>query len=281
MSDGIEWIDAELGDGGFSLIMVKGISHEELAVYLGAQPGTLMDPGIAHEMLKLSHGSGSRDLPAYAMLGEADNGWAFAIESPDAGDRNYRLAPGRDLWSRHTAVSVLDTTMDPPVISVGVDGDRDWMFWEYTTDKTDHPLTRRLVAEGGFVERPDRVHRDDAADDVTMSDVYRVMGEYYGLTLPRQAIVDGRLPHAFTEPRTLVHPCARCPVCGDKRMLPYGGGSWGLGEHRLVCIYYKVRDIPGYPPQGCPGEISGPALAEAVREEPNPKYDNIRMPRDV
>jgi hypothetical protein len=27
------------------------------------------------------------------------------------------------------------------------------------------------------------------------------------------------------------------------------------------------------------GTISGPALAEAVREEPNPKYGNIRMPR--
>ncbi|MEU6775167.1 hypothetical protein [Streptomyces sp. NPDC046759] len=112
-----------------------------------------------------------------------------------------------------------------------------------------------------------------------MSDVYKVMGEYYGLTLPRQAIADRRLPHVFTEPRVLVRPQAQCPACGEERMLPYGSGSWRSGEYRLVCTYYKVRDIAGYPQQGCPGEISGPALVGAVREEPNSKYGNVRMPR--
>lgn len=111
-----------------------------------------------------------------------------------------------------------------------------------------------------------------------MSDVYRITGEYYGLSLPRHAIIDQRLPHVFSEPRVLVRPQARCLVCGEQ-MVPYGGGSWGPGEYRLVCVYYKVRDIPGHAPQGCPGEISGSALADAVREEPNPKYGNIRMPR--
>ncbi|MFI6360635.1 hypothetical protein ACIBJF_50930 [Streptomyces sp. NPDC050743] len=62
-------------------------------------------------------------------------------------------------------------------------------------------------------------------------------------------------------------------------MLPYGDGSWGPGEYRLVGVYYKVRDIVGYPPQGGPGEITGPALAGAVREEPNPKYGDFRMRR--
>lgn len=82
-------------------MMVKGISHEELAVHLGAQPGTVMDPDTAHEMLKLS--PGPWDLPDYAMLGETGNGWAFAVESPEARDR-------------------VDRTMDPPIISVNVVG---------------------------------------------------------------------------------------------------------------------------------------------------------------
>ncbi|MGW3633293.1 hypothetical protein ACWD7F_24580 [Streptomyces sp. NPDC005122] len=276
MSDGIEWIGDELGRGGFSLTMVKGIRLEELAVYLGAQAGTVMDPDTAHEMLKLSPGPWG--LPDYAMLGETGNGWAFAVESPEARDRVDRLAPGRDMWSKHTVVTIWDSTMDPPMISVSVDGKRDWMFWEYHTNETDHPLTRRLVAEGGFVVLSDRVHRDDESH-VTMSDVYRIVGEYYGLSLPRQAVTGQRLPHVFSEPRVLVRPKTQCPVCGEHRMLPYGGGSWGPGEYRLVCIYYKVRNIPGHPPQGCPGEISGPAPATAVREEPNPKYGNIRMPR--
>lgn len=161
---------------------VKGISHEELAVRLGAQPGTTMDPDTAHETLKLS--PGAWDLPDCAMLGETGNGWAFAVESPEARDRVDRLAPGRDMWSKHTVVSIWDSTMDPPIINVNVDAD--------------HPLTRRLVAEGGLGVRFVRVHRDDESDDVTMSDDYKVRD-------------------------------------------------------------YKVRDIPGHPPQGCPGEQRSPA----------------------
>lgn len=280
MSDGIEWIDAELGPDGFSLLMVKGISQEELAVRLGAQPGTVMAPDAARETLGPSHGLGEHGLPDYAMVGETGNGWAFAIESPEVPTRGDRLAPGRDLWSEHTVVSVLDTTMDPPVIRINVDGESDWMFWEYGTDDVGHPLTRSLVAHGAFVERADRVHQDAASDGV-MSEVYTMVGAHYGLTLPRRAITGRRLPHVFTEPRILVHPQARCPACGEKRMLQYGGGSWSPGEYRLVCVYYKVRGVAGYPYQGCPGEISGPALVGAVCEEPNPKYAGVRAPRPV
>ncbi len=55
------------------------------------------------------------------MVGEAAGGWSFALETPEAGHRDDRLAPpGRDLRSRHTVVDILDTTMDPP----GRHGDR-------------------------------------------------------------------------------------------------------------------------------------------------------------
>ncbi|CAM5517970.1 hypothetical protein [Streptomyces aurantiogriseus] len=277
MTDGIAWISDRLGDGlGFSLTLVKGIGHEELAVRLGARPGTLMDPDTAREMLELS--PGPWDLPDYAVVGDTGNGWAFALESPAATDRADRLGPGRDLWSTHTVVTIWDSTMDPPIISAAVDGRFDWMFWEYNTGHTDHPLTRRLITEAGFVAGPNGVHRDDRfGARVTMTNVYRIVGDHYGLTLPRQAIADRRLPHVFTEPTVRVRSRARCPFCGGQ-MVPYGGGSWAPGEYRLVCVFYKVRDQPGRPPQGCPGEISGPAVAEAVDVEPNPKYDNVRMP---
>ncbi|MFF3075294.1 hypothetical protein ACFVSN_00035 [Kitasatospora sp. NPDC057904] len=275
MRDGIDWIDAELGGEGFALTMVNGIGHEELAVHLGAEPGAVMDADTAHEMLELS--PAPWQLPEYAMVGDTGNGWAFAIEPPTAPGRADRYAPGRDLARRHAFVSIVDSTMDPPVIGVSMDGDPGWYMWEYTTDDRDHPLTRRLVAEGGFVDAGDRVHRADGAD-VTMADVYRVVGEHYGLTLPRRAITDRRLPHAFTEPRVLVYPQASCPACGA-RMLVHGGGSWTPGEYRLVCVYYNVRNVPGYPPGGCPGEIGAPVPVEAVRAEPNRKYDEVRMPR--
>ncbi|MFG2304521.1 hypothetical protein [Actinacidiphila glaucinigra] len=190
------------GEAPFALLMVKGMPYEELAVCLGAQPGTVMDPDTARETLRPSQAPGRSVLPDYAMVGETDDGWAFAIESPEAPNRSDRYAPGRDLWSKHSVVRVSDSTMDPPVINVSVDGKHDWMFWEHMTDDVEHPLTRSLVAAGGFVEDSDRVYIDDASR-VTMLDVYRAVGEYYGLTLPRQAIADRRLPHAFTEPRVL------------------------------------------------------------------------------
>ncbi|MCD7437114.1 hypothetical protein K4B79_02635 [Streptomyces lincolnensis] len=261
-SDGFEWLDEEMGRGfdGFCLTMVKGISHVDLAVRLGAEPGGLMSAETAREMLELS--PGPWDLPELAMLGRTVDGWAFAIESPTASDHGYRLAPGRDLWSAHTVVRVSDSTMDPPVINVTVDGEPDWMFWEYRTDHTDHPLTRRLALGTG---------------EVRMSDVYRAMGDHYGLSLPRQAITERLLPHAFTEPRVRVRALAACPVCGG-RMIPHRGDPRKPDDLRLVCVFYKVRNADGHPPGGCPGEIRGAALAGAIHEEPNPKYANIRMP---
>lgn len=276
MTDGIAWIDGLFDHMGFSITMVEGMDPEELAVRLGAQPGTLMDADTAAEMLRLSHGRWT--LPDLALVGDTGNGWAFAVEEPVATHRSDRLAPGRDLWSTRTVVNIWDSTMDPPVIRANVDGRYDWMLGEYCTDDRDHPLTRRLVAEAGFVEAPHTVHRNDAGD-VTTEDIYRIVGDHYGLTLPRRAILGRRLPHVFTEPRVLVRSRVKCPVCGAQ-MVPYGGGSWGPGEYRLVCGFYKVTGRPGRPPGGCPGEIDGPALAAAVDVGPNPKYDNVRMPQE-
>ena len=276
MTDGIAWIDGLFDHMGFSITMVEGMDPEELAVRLGAQPGTLMDADTAAEMLELSHGRWT--LPDLALVGDTGNGWAFAVEDPVATDRSDRLGPGRDLWSTRTVVNIWDSTMDPPVIRANVDGRHDWMLGEYRTDDRDHPLTRRLVTEAGFVEAPHTVHRNDAGD-VTIEDIYRIVGDHYGLTLPRRAILGRRLPHVFTEPRVLVRPRVKCPVC-DGYMIPYGGGSWQPGEYRLVCSFYKVTGRPGRPPEGCPGEIPAPVPADLVEAAPNPKYDKVVMPQE-
>ncbi|KOV67472.1 hypothetical protein [Streptomyces sp. MMG1121] len=269
MSGAFEWTDGGPDFEAYSLTLVKGMSHEELAVRLGAQPDAVMAPDTAHEMFRLSHEARSGALPDWAVLGETGNGWAFAIESPEARDRADRYASGRDLYTGHTVVNIWDSTMDPPIITVSVDGVHDWMMWEYTADQPTHPLTRRLAAE----------HGDGEGDGMSMENVYRALGEHYGLMLSRKTVVDRQLPHVFTEPRRLVRPRgAVCPACGENRMIVHGGGSWQPGEYRLVCTYYKVPDMPGYPPQGCPGQISGPALADVVSDEPNLKYGNVRMP---
>ncbi|MET9255043.1 hypothetical protein [Streptomyces sp. NPDC003717] len=274
MNDGIAWLDDALGREGYSLTMVKGITPEALAVHLGAQPGTLIDadtPG-AREFF---HGPGSSKLPDWAMVGEAADGWSFALETPEVGHRDDRLAPGRDLRARHTVVDILDTTMDPPAVTVTVGGETEWTLAENGTDQVDHPVSRRLVAEAGFLAYPHGVFRDDASQDTGTTDVYRILGDHYGLSLPRAAVTAARLPHVFTEPRVLLHPQTPCPACGEPRMLPHTAGP---GDARLVCAYYKVRNAPGYPPQGCPGELSASTPPDAVRKEPNPKYDALRLP---
>ncbi|WP_329204787.1 hypothetical protein OG257_04065 [Streptomyces sp. NBC_00683] len=277
-NDGIEWLDAELGGEGYALTMVEGMAPEVLAMNLGAQSGALIDPDVTPGALEFFHGPGSSKLPDWAMVGEAGGGWAFALEAPEVGHRDDRLAPGRDLRARHTVVDILDTTMDPPAVTVSVGGRTDWMLREYGTRDVDHPISRRLVAEAGYVSFPHGVYRDDASEDTGMAAVYRIIGEHYGLSLPRASVTGGRVPHVFTEPRVLLHSEARCPACGEERMLPYGGGFRGPEDYRLVCVYYRVRDVPGYPSQGCPGEISAPAVSGVVRAEPNPKYANLRFP---
>ncbi|MFJ2420715.1 hypothetical protein [Streptomyces brevispora] len=270
MNDGLAWLDDELGRSGYALTMVKGITPEALAVYLGARPGTLIDPETTPGALEFFHGPGSSKLPDWAMVGQAADGWAFALETPEAGHRDDRLAPGRDLRARHTVVDILDTTMDPPNVTVTVGGETEWTLRENGTGHVEHPVSRRLVAEAGFLSYPHGIFQDDASEDTGIPHVYRILGDHYGLSLPRTAVTENRLPHVFTEPRTLLHAEAHCPACGETRMLPYGSGT---KEPRLVCVYYKVRDVPGYPPQGCPGEV-----ANAVRGEPNPKYENLRLP---
>ncbi|WP_330347957.1 hypothetical protein [Streptomyces sp. NBC_00582] len=272
MTDGIAWIDGLFDDLGFSLTLVKGMDAGELAVRLGARPGTFMDADTTARMLDLS--PGEWDLPDLAMVGDTGNGWAFAVEPPTATDRPDRLGPGRDLWSTHTVVNVWDSTMDPPVIRVNVDGRHDWSLTEFRTDDRHHPLTRRLVAEGLFVDAPHTVHR---ADGVGTDAVYRAVGDHYGLTLPRRAILDRRLPHVFTEPVTLVRPRVKCPVCGGQ-LIAHGGGNRQPGEYRLVCAFYKVTGVRGYPPEGCPGEIPAPVPPDLVEVARNLAYDKVVLP---
>ncbi|WP_264927443.1 hypothetical protein [Streptomyces sp. A012304] len=51
--------------------------------------------------------------------------------------------------------------------------------------------------------------------------MYRIVGDHYGVSLPRETVLGRRLPHAFTEPRgVLVRPRVRCP-----------------GEYRLGCCF--------------------------------------------
>ncbi|GGY97835.1 hypothetical protein [Streptomyces poonensis] len=213
MSDGIEWIHEALNGWGFQLVALKDAGVEELAVMLGAEPGTVM-AAPAFNALVAAAGSTVR-LPDLARLGTC-GGWAFAFET---GGGVFRL--DRDhlshLWEGRTYVRVSDTMMDPPTLHAVVDGAWDWRYFDgvvHEQVRADHPLTARMTAEiglGGAVPDPDFPDDPDewALYVPAMADVYRLFGEHYGLTLPRLAIGEPyhygntELYGVFTAPRTL------------------------------------------------------------------------------
>ncbi|MDW6065137.1 hypothetical protein SAZ11_53980 [Streptomyces sp. FXJ1.4098] len=115
----------------------------------------------------------------------------------------------RHLWAGRTWLNIMDTTMDPPTIHVIVDGELDWSYFDgevHELVRADHPLTQRMIAAirlGGVdpdPRLPRRAGRVGAARPAH-ADVYRLMGEHYGLNLPRRTIVDEDLVGVFTSPR--------------------------------------------------------------------------------
>ncbi|GAA2534958.1 MULTISPECIES: hypothetical protein [Streptomyces] len=212
MSDGIAWIHEALHGWGFDLVALKDAGVEDLAVMLGAEPGTVMDPPAFNAVVAAA-GSTVR-LPDLARLGTC-GGWAFAFETGGGVFRHDRDHL-RHLWEGRTYVRITDTMMDPPTVRAVVDGGFDWSYFDggvHDRVRADHPLTARMTAEIGLGSaEPDPDFPDDPDEwglyvpDIT--DVYRLVGEHYGLSLPRRVIGEPyhkntELYGAFTAPRTL------------------------------------------------------------------------------
>ncbi|MGW0189553.1 hypothetical protein ACWDV7_27870 [Streptomyces sp. NPDC003362] len=202
--DGFEWIDDDLTALGFHLRMVEGAGVEELAEMLGADPALgILSPGTFRAAV---HRAGT--VPDWARLGD-HGGWGFALVG--GGDGFYHRFPDqvRHLWADRTWLEISDTTMDPPTVHVVVDGRLDWSYHDGVVHETvaaDHPLTRRMTAEIRLGDAdPDPDFPDDpdewALHVPDIRDVYRLLGEHYGLSLPRGTIADDDLVGVFTSPR--------------------------------------------------------------------------------
>ncbi|MFD5747664.1 hypothetical protein [Streptomyces sp. NPDC127033] len=201
MSDGFAWLHDELHDPGFILQMVRGVGVGELAEMLGADPGIdVMEPEAFNRALRQSGYS----VPDWARLG-VHGGWAFAFHGGSDGFHTQRPDHVKHLWEGRTCLGVQDNGGDPPVVWAVVDGTLDWQyFWGevHETIRTDHPLTRRMVAEIGLgTLDPDEDPEEEGLYIPPMKDVYRLVGEHYGVSLPRRRILDEGLAGVFTSPR--------------------------------------------------------------------------------
>ncbi|MEV5010385.1 hypothetical protein [Streptomyces sp. NPDC055692] len=202
--DGFEWIQQDLASSGFYLELVKGVSVEELAAMRGADPGLgIISPDTFNTALHRSS-----NVPDWARLGE-HAGWAFALCGGDDGFYMQRPDHVKHLWEGRTWLTIMDTTMDPPIVDVVVDGKLDWSYFDgevHEAVRADHPLTQRMIAEIGLGSVDPDPDFPDEPDEwglyvPDIRDVYRLLGEHYGLSLPRRTIVDEDLVGVFTSPR--------------------------------------------------------------------------------
>ncbi|MCF3119442.1 hypothetical protein IPZ68_06945 [Streptomyces arenae] len=282
MSDhDIGWMSRLIGEGGV-LTFVRGVSSRELAWMIAPEHGSVLAPEVFRQLRESARGVGP--LPDHALVGETGTGWAFAFERAGGPTAWYRHDCLRHMWSTITGVEISDNGMDPPSVGAVVDGRPDWSYYEGEVGDgdEDHPLTRRLVAEAGLGRVLDDPDHPDDPDECELfipdeADVYRIMSEHYGLALPHEDIEASRLSVVLTEPRVFRHPVRKvpdgpydpCPTCGAELVKWNGDGVWGP-QYRLACSRAES--------DGCAGQRVGPLVQVGVREEPNSKWDNARLP---
>ncbi|MGW5116242.1 hypothetical protein ACWEQ8_12505 [Streptomyces noursei] len=190
MSDGITWLpDAWHGDAPILFVtFARGISPADLVVRLGAQPGEVLDPITFAEAERLTYND--RESARVARFGECA-GWSYAVEQG---------WPSKAWWA-HPDVStggvevlhLTPKTDDPPKEC--------WYYRDGQTvgrfdfgDTPDEGMEFLLPAfeEAGLLD-------DDVSEEFdTSRATLTALQQHFGLSLPRQEILSGRLPAAIT-----------------------------------------------------------------------------------
>ncbi|CAM5563125.1 hypothetical protein [Streptomyces purpurascens] len=190
MSDGITWLtDAWRGDARILFVtFARGISPSDLVVRLGALPGEVLAPITFAEAERLTFND--RESARVARFGECAR-WSYAVEQG---------WPSKAWWA-HPDVSaggieVLHLTPKPD------DPPREcWYYRDGQTvgrfdigDTPDEGMAFLLPAfeEAGLLE-------DDVSDEFdSLRATLTALQQYFGLSLPRQEILNGQLPAAVT-----------------------------------------------------------------------------------
>ncbi|MET9352797.1 SMI1/KNR4 family protein [Streptomyces sp. NPDC006617] len=198
---GLAWL-AEPDPGNsrtcYRFVLVEGVEPGELPTRLADRDGTVLnDPMTSWEA---RHGSsrGRGEFPSYedrALLavGRAGAGWSFAFDGdPAPFDRQRFVSPAAAACAGTRAVVVwsgLRTRHGEPFfhLSVARDGVEQYAF----------TYSEGEIRESGQIPgtlRPDQYFGDpgDGADDAERA-LLAAVGEEFGVHLPRQALVHGRL----------------------------------------------------------------------------------------
>lgn len=185
MSDGILWLPDTWYSPNLFITFARGLSPHELAVRLGAEPTGFLDPITMAEAESLT----SREGAARTARFGACAGWSFAVEQG---------RPSKAWWAHPPmsagGVEVLHLTPKPddPPKEVWYYRDGATIGWFNIGERPDDGTEFLIPAleEAGFFDTT--LHEDEVL--ITL----RVLQEHFGLSLPRQQILTGRLPSAVT-----------------------------------------------------------------------------------
>ncbi|MGW6487096.1 hypothetical protein [Streptomyces sp. NPDC055056] len=208
MTDGIAWLAdrQSIAFGGYHVVLARGLSPQELAERLAA---TLLYEA-EHVVVPVGEHTGASllelvdaDYDIGLRLGTL-NGWAYAVAYGGWPAEFGPLAPvSRD--GAHVFLLEYEEENGKPVppqfvyvhddqllASFNMHLDGSWGYKKVDGDPaTAARLQERLTAAGFRPEASNRdIHRA----------VLKVVGEFFGLSLPREVVVSGTLPAVLLEP---------------------------------------------------------------------------------
>ncbi|MFJ2773897.1 SMI1/KNR4 family protein [Streptomyces sp. NPDC087300] len=199
--DGLGWLADEhprgaVRRGMYRFVLVEGVGPEELAERFGVEPlGPVAGERDLHH-LQAAQRRGQRPLPM-ARIGTGGEGWSFAFES----GRYARYDPDR-LTHPGTALShgtrALTVWWEPGLFhfACAEDGEQRGAF-------TVHGPRRDRSGTLPAALSPDLLFPDPAGPAADRADEARALhatAETFGVSLPRFALDDGRLPTVLTRP---------------------------------------------------------------------------------
>ncbi|MFJ5219763.1 DUF6461 domain-containing protein [Streptomyces sp. NPDC088354] len=204
MSDGIRWL-IDAGDRWMDCVtFARGISPEELAIRLGAKPGSSAPLLTASEAWDLAHGWDS----VIVRVGSSD-GWSFAVESglPQSADVLEELSRGGveivrlDPQPDHPPMQFAYLRDGAPVCSFGIT--EEGIRWGHDPDF----LLPDLIRTGVLCADGERLHDDGMDYAAEKRRTFGVLEHRFGLSLPRKQVEEVRLPaYALYESPGFVWP---------------------------------------------------------------------------
>ncbi|WP_139141111.1 hypothetical protein [Streptomyces qinglanensis] len=191
MSDGLEWIEDvwfSMGDyGNLYFTCARGISPQELAARVAGQPVDILPALTLREADDVV--ADKKTVHSVGRIGTSGE-WSYLVETGEC--------PGWDLpaeVSRDGAeVLVLDPQLDNPphIMTYAKDGRGLSLCMFDAYGDTDGPLRDAFTEAGLFND-------EDEEEDLNPDQLLlRAVGDYLNLSLPRNTILEGRLPAVIT-----------------------------------------------------------------------------------